>query len=778
MTATTTAAPAPPDEAREAREAREPDLTASATGALTLLTLAAAVGMGRLFDSWDFVVPFTVATLVAHWLAWWSRRNGLSLATALPLTIGGVALASAWTLFPHTTAYGIPWQGTWQAAGDALREAWQGFATVVAPAPTAKGFLLAAMLGIAVATALADWAAFRVRAVFESVLPSFTLFVFTAVLGASHYRGQSVAAYLLALLLFVLVHQAGMASESASWFASRSRGGVLALLQGGAVLAAVAVFAALVVGPNLPGSASEPVIDWRDDDDQGPSRRTTISPLVDIRGRLVEQSSTEVFTVKTSQPAYWRLTSLDTFDGSIWQSNDSYKPTDSSLPGGVAVRAPQDQVVQEFTVGSLSSIWLPAAYRPSRIDGLEKVSFNRDTGSLITRSETTDGLTYRVQSAVPRLTAADLQTAPPLRPADLERYLALPPITGRVARLARDLTRGQPTPYARAKALQDHFHRGFTYDLKARPGHNGRALDRFLFETKRGYCEQFAGAYAVLARAVGLPARVAVGFTQGELGPDGLYHVRGLNAHAWPEVYLDGYGWVYFEATPGRGAPGAQPWTGLPSQQARPDNPSVATTAPPTTAAPPAPATPTTDPVGEDDTVVTGDPDGGRSPLGHPLVRAVLVLLGLSLLWAVAVPSVRRTIRARRRAAAVDSRDRVLVAWEEAGEALAGAGVPRAPAETAEEYSRRAAKEAKLSTHAAEALAELARDMAPACYAEGPIAAEVAHRSLRNAAAVEDALREVATPRQRLVRMLDPRFLWSGPDRRKVVNRARVDRAA
>jgi transglutaminase-like putative cysteine protease len=757
---------------------REPDLTAPATWTLTFLTLTAALGMGRLFADWDFLVPFAVATFVAHGLSWWYRRVGVSLVTAVPLTVGGVGLAAAWTLFPHTTAYGIPWVGTWQAASDALREAWQGFATVVAPAPTAKGFLLAGMLGIGIAAVLADWAAFRVRAVFEATLPSFTLFVFTAVLGAAHYRGQSVAAYLLALLLFVLVHQAGAASESASWFASRSRGGVVALLQGGAVLAAVALLAALVVGPNLPGSASEPVIDWRDDGDEGPSRRTTISPLVDIRGRLVEQSSTEVFTVKASEPAYWRLTSLDTFDGSIWQSNDSYKPTDASLPGGVEVRAPQDQVVQEFTIESLSSIWLPAAYRASRIDGLEKVSFNRDTGSLITRSETTDGLTYRVQSAVPRLSAADLQTAPPLRPADLERYLALPPVSGRAVRLARDLTRGQPTPYARAKALQDFFHRGFTYDLKARPGHDGRALDRFLFETKRGYCEQFAGAYAVLARAVGLPARLAVGFTQGELGPDGRYHVRGLNAHAWPEVYLQGYGWVYFEATPGRGAPGAQPWTGLPTQQARPDNPSVATTAPPTTATTAPAETPTTDPANGDESLTTDSPEGKPSPLRHPLVTTLLVLVGLFALWAVAVPGARRALRARRRAAAVDSRDRVLVAWEEATEALAGAGVPRAPAETADEFARRAAREAKLSTHAAAALQELAHDMAPACYAAGPIAAEVVRRSLLHVAAVEDGLRENATPRQRLLRTLDPRFLWRSVDRRKVVNRPRAERAA
>jgi transglutaminase-like putative cysteine protease len=754
--------------------AYEPDPTAAPTLALALLTLAAAVAMGRLFDSWDFLVPFAVTALWAHWLAWFSRRIGLSLATSIPLTLAGSALAAVWVLFPHTTVYGLPLGETWRTASEALDEAWRAFATVVAPAPTAKGFLLAGVLGIAVAAILADWAAFRIRAAFESAIPSFALFLFTAVLGSAQYRSQSVVAYLVTLMAFVLVHQASMASESASWFASRSRGGVGALLQGGFVLGAIAVVAALGLGPNLPGSSAEPVLDWREEDDGGPSRRTTISPLVDIRGRLVEQSSTEVFTVKANQPAYWRLTSLDTFDGSIWQSDDSYKPTDESLPGGVAVRARADEVVQEFTIGSLSSIWLPAAFRPVRIDGIDKVSFNRDTGSLITRADTTNGLRYKVQSAVARPTVEELQQVASLDEADVERYLDLPPISTDVQRLARRLTAGQGTPYAKAKAIQDFFHRDFAYDLQARPGHSGRALDRFLFETRRGYCEQFAGAYGVLARLAGLPARVAVGFTQGELGPDGAYHVRGLNAHAWPEVYVEGYGWVYFEATPGRGMPGAEGWTGLPAQQADAANPTTATTGTTAAPAPPEAEPPPAEGPSADDTVAT-DPGDDTPLLGHGSVRAGLALVVAAAAWATGVPTLRRSQRRRRRAAASgDGRDRVLVAWREAVEAMGEAGVPRRPSETADEYSRRAPAAAQLSLPAATALHDLARDMAPACYAEGPLSPEVVQRSVRNAAVVEKAVRERATLWDKLRWELDPRPLWPSGTRRRVVNRARA----
>src|SRR5206468_2365908 len=105
--------------------------------------------------------------------------------------------------------------------------------------------------------------------------------------------------------------------------------------------------------------------------------------------------------------------------------------------------------------------------------------------------------------------------------------------------------------------LQDWFRANFTYTLQVTPGHDEAAMDRFLAQ-KQGYCEQFAGTFAAMARFLKLPARVAVGFTAGTLGADGRWHVTGKEAHAWPEVYLTGYGWVAFEPTPGRGLPGAE----------------------------------------------------------------------------------------------------------------------------------------------------------------------------------------------------------------------------
>ena len=116
----------------------------------------------------------------------------------------------------------------------------------------------------------------------------------------------------------------------------------------------------------------------------------------------------------------------------------------------------------------------------------------------------------------------------------------------------------------------------FRYDLSVPAGHSGDSVARFLFVTKRGYCEQFAGTFAVLARLAGLPTRVAVGFTQGERDDaTGVSTVRELNAHAWPEVFLGSAGWVAFEPTPGRGIPGAESYTGAVESQADSRRPTV-----------------------------------------------------------------------------------------------------------------------------------------------------------------------------------------------------------
>ncbi|HZQ29052.1 MAG TPA: transglutaminaseTgpA domain-containing protein [Acidimicrobiales bacterium] len=737
---------------------RPPDLFAPSALALTALTVVTAAGMGRLFVDGSFFLPLAAAAVAGHASAWWARRRDLPIPLALGASLVTVLLAMAWFVLPHTTAYGIPWLGTAHAAGKALSQAWDQFSQVVAPAPVTKGFLLAAMAGVGVNAVLADWAAFRLRTTFEPLLPSFTLYAFTAALGAPAHRAVATGAYVAAVLLFLLVHQAALRADATSWFASRSRGGLLALLQGGLAIGLVAVLAAVVAAPNLPGAGSQAVISWRRTGagPDGNRDRVTTSPLVDIRGRLVSQSDVEVFVVQSNEKNYWQLTTLDHFDGRIWSSNGTYKTVKQKLPGDVPTDAPEDKVVQEFTIEALDSIWLPAAYRPERVDGIKDVSYNPDLGSLITANATSDGLRYKVQSAVPKFSPDALNRAASTTPDP--RFLELPPLANRVVRTAQQVTAGASMPYAKAKALQDWFRNNFTYDLRVPPGHDENALERFLFVTRRGYCEQFAGAYAAMARALGLPSRVAVGFTPGELGSDGLYHVRGLNAHAWPEVWLNGFGWVAFEPTPGRGRPGAEAYTGAAESQANPVAPQTATTAAPTTTTTTVPgATPTTKP--RDLNVDAGNGTSAVSHHASRLVRALLVLLAGAVAWCVVVPLLLRRRRVRRRARASDGAERVLVAWEEAAEALGQAGVPRRGAETLFEYAGRAPAIAGLPSPASDALRELANEAALASYGPAGLGAEAVNRATGHARTVETAVAGTARRVRRVLWHLDPRPL-------------------
>jgi transglutaminase-like putative cysteine protease len=537
-------------------------------------------------------------------------------------------------------------------------------------------------------------------------------------------------------------------------------------------MAFLVLLGGLAIGPNLPGAEDSPLLNWRETKKRRPSSRVTVSPLVDIRSRLVQPSGAEVFTVRSDVASYWRLTSLDRFDGSIWSSLGSYRAASERLPSDIAAGDAVELVEQQFEIRALSSIWLPAAYQPERLEGPPGVRYDRDSSSLLTDAASSDGLRYRVSSTQRRPTADDLRLASPTVPDDVRgRYLALPVnFSERVRALAAEVagpsgpvragdTGVNATPFEAARALQDWFRSSFTYDLNVPAGHDEGAIERFLFDVKRGYCEQFAGAYAAMARSLGLPARVAVGFTPGQTTGDGLFRVTDANAHAWPEVYIAGFGWTAFEPTPNRSVPGGESYTGVgvppPGQETVPTTVSgAAQTAP-------APTAPAPDP-GDDQAVETNESDAGESGPRGRVVAAGAILLAAGL-YAGGVPLSRTLLRARRRTAAVAGEDRVLLAWHEAQEDLALAGLPRRRHETAAEYAERAATDRALfagsAPGAAEALGQLAADFSVAAFAPTGAHDDVARRAETAAATIHEVVRERATPWQKVKWALDPRPL-------------------
>ena len=763
----------------EARAAPADDV---ATLCSFLVTLAVALSLGRLFQGTTWLGYAGAAAVLSHLFAWGLRRLGAGLAvTSLASPLLSLFLAIE-LVVPQATTYGLPTPFTLQVLGQALTDAQGAFRTAVPPVAPADGFLALAVVGVCMTAFLADWAAFRMRTAFEACLPALGLFAFAAVLGAKTHRGVSVATFAAAALVFLIVQRANLDRSQTPWFAGRERGALPSLLTTGAILGAVAVVGALVLGPQVPGATSKPLLSFK----KGPSgsgagNRSTISPLVDIQTRLRSYDDVEVFNVQASAPAYWRLTSLDQFDGSIWSSNERYGSRKGELEPPTGTGTPLEQRV---TVRGLSSIWLPAAYRPTKVQGVDGVSYSPGSASVISKKDTSDGLSYTINSELPDPAPEALQRAPESGPGasglrqDLARYLELKgTITPRVRQKAKQLALSQPTAFGRALALQDYLRsKEFTYRLEVPTGHSGNAVDRFLFETKTGYCEQFAGSYALLARLMGLPARVAVGFQPG-VQQNGTFTVKDRDAHAWPEVYLEGIGWAAFEPTPGRGNPQAQDYTGVPYSPASPDSSTAA--APPTPAPTPAPVP------GEEaatTTTTTAPPSVAPEPEANPpqetasspfagllaLLRRLLPLvLGLALLGALAGASaalVSWERRSRRQRAAASPEARVQAAWAESLQALALTGVRFRAGETVDELLERLSRPTPAgapgiepATDAQAALSRLGRTVVHTAYTGRPASAAMGDAADDDRDAIVAACLAGLSRRARLGAALDPR---------------------
>lgn len=537
---------------------------ALATVALVTLTLAAVYSLTRLFAGHSFAGPVLVVALGGHAVGWLSRRLGWPPAVAGVASAFALILLVSWAVLPGSTTFGLPLAGTLHAAARSLHQATTDFHRVTAPAPVTQGFVLVTACGVGVLAVLADWAAFRMRATLEATVPSFAIFVFCAAIGSHSHRSEAVILEVAALLAFVLVHQATLDQETSAWFANRTQGALRHAATTGSILGLAALVIALNLGFRLPGASQKGLVIWRASQG-GSGTRNTESPLVNLQGRLQNPSPSPVFTVVSSQPEYWRQTALDNFDGVNWNALSTYHSVGSKLGEGSTPTVGGATVTQRFSITNLNSPWLPAAYRPVALSGIKGVTWDDQSGSLISQNNSLSGDDYDVTSVVSAGSAqvAQLRAAPPPDSGTDARYLQLPAINPQVQKLAQQIVAGKATEYDKALAIQDYLRNPqlFTYNL-AYNYQGPDPLAYFLLVARNGYCQQFAGSFAVLARLVGIPTRLGVGWTWGtQVGQDS-YQVTDAQAHTWPEVYFTGIGWVPFEPTPGRGIPGGQNYTG------------------------------------------------------------------------------------------------------------------------------------------------------------------------------------------------------------------------
>jgi transglutaminase-like putative cysteine protease len=267
-----------------------------------------------------------------------------------------------------------------------------------------------------------------------------------------------------------------------------------------------------------------------------------ISPL-DLIAPWLRSPDRELFSVRSGQAGNWRLAVFDTFDGATWSSSALFQPTGGGVPFARSGPSHTDRI----TIASLPGPWLPAADRPSFIAGIP-AQVEPATGVLVSADALRPGERYEVRSTAYEPDPATLRTA-----AAAAGPVALPSGDGiaELRRSAQEATSGAAYPYQQAVLLEEHLRETFAYDTGATPGHNLRALHLFVATTRRGTSEQFATAYAVMARTLGLPSRVVVGFRPGLRQAD-TWHVRTGDVLAWPEIQFAGAGWVPFFPTPDR----------------------------------------------------------------------------------------------------------------------------------------------------------------------------------------------------------------------------------
>jgi transglutaminase-like putative cysteine protease len=290
-------------------------------------------------------------------------------------------------------------------------------------------------------------------------------------------------------------------------------------------------------------------------------------PVMTIRVDQSPSESQDSVASRQTPHYYWRDLTYDHYTGSGWASSPTVSINyQAGVPAQTETLPAQQVVWQEvrfqenqpglvFAAGDLVRLEqdYQVAWRlqPGSQQSEEQVPYGDIFGASMEKSS------YRAESLIPMPSAIQLRQAGLNYPGWIsDHYLQLPEsVPRRVLDLARDLTATEPTPYDRALAIESYLRRfPYTLDLPEPPERRD-IVDYFLFDLEKGYCDYYASAMVVMARAAGLPARLAIGYASGRYEPQSeSYLVSEADAHSWPEVFFPGYGWVGFEPTAGRPA--------------------------------------------------------------------------------------------------------------------------------------------------------------------------------------------------------------------------------
>jgi transglutaminase-like putative cysteine protease len=565
------------------------------------------------------------------------KRVSLPIRAVLGTVV--VILTSLWTTIGTATTFGLPTTHTWHVAQHDLRSARPLLGHITIPLQPAPGLVFLAAMACGVVAMLGSLLLHasdtRTRLYPGlALLPPLGLLAFAC----SQIKPRSVVVpvivFVAAGALTFLTARADSIPQSHST-SSHRRSWITPAAVTACTMVGVALVALLVnstaEGAGTSGAGVAPAVPL--------SAESLTSNLLAVE---VHDANDVLFQANSPYRTYWQVAVLNTLRNGVWvpdpDTQNAVRGTSNAVSvhqstGTASTRQDFKAAVQ---IDDLSSRILPV---PPGTITLSGTSAALTTVGAVSSTPTTSGEQYTTTSTPPVTEPeplgvnASVTTYPP---ALVQATTALPALPPGIEALAQAVTAGAQGPLAQAELLVNWFRSGqFHYTLDPPASSAGTdPLVSFLTQTRSGSCEQFAGAFVVLARSLGLPSRVVVGFTAGRYSGPGAVTVRGADAHAWPQVYLGPHaGWVSFEPTPQQprgevapegvigpsGVSTTTPTTGVSS-------PTTAPTAPPTV--------PTTVPIpsgsNHNNLLSTQTSSSGLGPLWWTLIGAT-ALLGFAL---------------------------------------------------------------------------------------------------------------------------------------------------
>ncbi|WP_328909689.1 DUF3488 and transglutaminase-like domain-containing protein [Streptomyces sp. NBC_00234] len=668
------------------------------------------------------------------------------------------------------------------------------------PAPATDGIRLMLVGGVLLIGLLVDALAVTFRSAAPAGLPLLALYSVAAGLADG---GAGWLWFLLAASGYLLLLLAEGRNRLSQWGrvfggATRSSGGLAAGIadSGGRALASVRTgrrIGALTLGIALVVPAALPALDsgllagsgTGSGRGGGGGTISAVNPLVSLQNNLNQPEDREVMSYRTNSGApddfYLRILALDQFNGAEWRPSTrrltdvpGRLPEPAGLKPGVAVTEIRTNLSAS---PSYQQTYLPLPYPATEVKIGGRWRYEPEGRTLVgDDGQTTGNAQYEVSSLVVRPTADQLASAGP-PPSDLAReYTKVPDsLPDVVRRTAAKVTQGSANAYEMAVALQDWFasEGGFTYDTTVTSGTGTAAIGRFLRD-KQGFCVHFSFTMAAMARTLGIPARVAVGFTPGTFKSNGSVSVGLRDAHAWPELYFEGVGWTRFEPTPTRGSTPSYTLPDAPSGSTNdPAQPSAGASEAPSAA--PSASQNCPEQLRRQGECGPSALPGAAGPTDPGTPAGTVLLLGLAAALVLALPLVPLLWRTRARGRRLnsspgrtpgDAMARTLAAWRELTDTAWDHGIPPDDSQTPRKAAARIVRLGGLDGAAGASAHRVAGAVEQVLYAPQP---QAATGLAEDVLAVRSALRASVGRTTRLRATIAPRsavrVVWSASER-------------